>query len=183
MIELPADTIQRALTPALQTRFGPVLDRDVLPGDEYKLYEARRFNDTPILVGSNADEGLLFEPPGMTPARFTVEIRANCGPYADAIWALYPHATEDEAKRAAGGFIRDALHGWMSSYWVNFARTGDPNTTGLPAWPAFGVSSQKAMYLDAHASAHAVPNLRQIKVLDGYFAWLRQESSKSRSGR
>lgn len=31
----------------------------------------------------------------------------------------------------------DALAETMSSYWVNFATTGDPNGDGLPPWPAY----------------------------------------------
>ena len=58
----------RALTPEklLEARRGqrgmawPIVDGCVIPDDQYRLYEAGRFNDTPILVGYNSDEGLSF---------------------------------------------------------------------------------------------------------------------------
>jgi para-nitrobenzyl esterase len=35
----------------------------------------------------------------------------------------------------------------MSSYWVNFVKTDNPNGTGLPLWPAFNTSTNQVMYL------------------------------------
>lgn len=37
----------------------------------------------------------------------------------------------------------------MSAYWSNFARTGNPNSPGLPHWPAFKASSDTTMELGA----------------------------------
>lgn len=62
----------------------------------------------------------------------------------------------------------------ISSYWVNFAKKGDPNGAGLPQWPAFTNTSAQVMNLDDPSKAIDVPNLQKLDVLDGYFAWRRQ---------
>jgi para-nitrobenzyl esterase len=49
----------------------------------------------------------------------------------------------------------------MSSYWTNFAKTGDPNGEGLPHWPGYKQDGYQVMHLSAEA--HAVPDKQRAR--------------------
>ena len=81
--KLSADQVHRASRG--QRGLGwPIIDGWVIPDDQYKLYEARRYNDTPILVGYNSDEGLSFsarkrpKPTSKAFASATARSRTSC---------------------------------------------------------------------------------------------------------
>jgi para-nitrobenzyl esterase len=46
----------------------------------------------------------------------------------------------------------------MSSYWVNFAKSGNPNGNGLPQWPAYNTVSSKVMLLGEKPAAISLPD-------------------------
>jgi para-nitrobenzyl esterase len=73
------------------------------------------------------------------------------------------------------------LSDMMSSYWVNFAKTGDPNGPGLPKWPSFTKSDQQAMVFDAAPSARPVLNIEKLKAFDAYYSWRREQAKKAES--
>ena len=244
--KMTAESILKAQPQGLGGGFWPTFDGYVLPSDQYNLYEEGRYNDTPVLIGTNSDEGALFVAT-TTPSAYEASVHSGYGEYADKILAAYPTGSDAVALRSARDLARDSTFGWstwtwarlesnrgkskvyvyyfshrppypdtpqfkswgaahgaeisyvfgnftpsmppsaedravsdtVSSYWVNFAKTGDPNAQGMPTWPAFNNSKPEVMNLNDPSKAIPLPNADKLKVLDGYYAWRRsQEAGK-----
>lgn len=101
----------------------PIIDGYVIPDDQHRLYEAGKYNDTPILVGYNSDEGASFSPP-RTPEAYITGVRTRYGPFADSLIKAYPTGTETVPKTARD-LARDAAFGWHTWVWARLqAQTG-----------------------------------------------------------
>jgi para-nitrobenzyl esterase len=58
----------------------------------------------------------------------------------------------------------------MSSYWVNFATSGDPNGKNVPKWPVYNSKSDLAMGLGERVAPTEVPHKDALDFLDTWFA-------------
>ena len=66
--------------------FRPAADGYIVPSDLYSLYQAGRFNDTPILLGNTSEEAASMGGRGnVTPEAFEKQIKSQYGAHADAI--------------------------------------------------------------------------------------------------
>jgi para-nitrobenzyl esterase len=58
------------------------------------------------------------------------------------------------------------LEEFMSSYWVNFAKNGDPNGEGLPVWPVFNDDQPEVIELGDEVKAAPLPYSEQLEFLN-----------------
>jgi len=72
----------------------------------------------------------------------------------------------DRCDQATGGGPgARALAAKVSEAWIRFARTGNPNHSGLPYWPAFTAGSGATMILDNTCAAANHPDHEELAVL------------------
>ena len=228
--------------------FWPCVDGYVIRDDQYRLYERGEYNDVPVIVMTNSDEGALFAPGNITAEDYKKTVNGIFGNWADEALKVYPGNTNDEAWHGFGDAFRDMGFAWPSyawvslqaktgksgayaaylaqpstrsfsqdprrkgvahaddilylnneflsqpdkypheaavaemlqQYWVNFAKTGNPNGKGLPYWPTFDESKPTTMQFSNGASLIMVPNRKQIDFVDRFYKAKREETEGQR---
>ena len=114
---ISAEDIQKAIAGS-GVSFRPVADGHIIMDDQYLLYQAGRFNDTPILLGSTSDEAASFGARKTTAAEFVKQVNSSYGSDAAAILAAYPYANDEEASLSSKQLSRDSTFAWNTWAWA-----------------------------------------------------------------
>ena len=81
--------------------------------------------------------------------------------------------------QARGYDARDkALSETVMGYWVNFARTGDPNGPGLPAWPAYQAATDLNLEIGDQVRPNAHLFLQECDFLESQWPYGRWGAAK-----
>jgi para-nitrobenzyl esterase len=93
------------------------------------------------------------------------------------LWYVFDHLDQEPAWAWTAADRRTAAT--ISGYWINFVKTGDPNGSGLPAWPRYRGEAGDVLYFEGDGAAVAsVANLASLEVFDAMYAQVRPRPAK-----
>ena len=144
--------------------FWPCVDGYVICDDQYRLYERGEYNDVPVIVMTNSDEGVLFAPRDMTAENYQKTVKGIFGSWADEALKYYPGATDDEAWHGFADAFRDMGFAWPSFAWTNLqSKTGKS-----PAYAAF-LAQPSTMSFCPDPRRLGVAHADDIMYINGHF--------------
>ena len=76
---------------------------------------------------------------------------------------VFSNASADLQARPGASAVEDA----MSQAWIAFARTGNPNHPGMPAWPTYDARTRAVMVFDAKTAVINDPRASERTVWEG----------------
>ena len=94
----------------------PIIDGWVIATDQYTMYAAKKFNDMPVLIGYNSDEGASFSH-DRTPQEYIDSVHRRYGGFADSLLKAYP-VGDTTVPKTARDLGRDAAFGWHTWIWA-----------------------------------------------------------------
>ena len=133
MREVSAENVLKTALSMRTTSFGAIIDGQLLPRSVSAIYNDGAQNKVPLLAGWNADEArssATMAPQAPTITSFTNRIRAQFGATADAVLAVYPTNSDEEAINATADFNSDMFISHGTWRWVEAHR----KTSGAPVY-------------------------------------------------
>ena len=94
----------------------PIVDGWVIPTDQYTMYQEKHFNDVPVLIGYNSDEGASFSR-DRTAREYIDGVHRRYDNFADDLLKAYP-AGQTDVPKSARDLSRDAAFGWQTWVWA-----------------------------------------------------------------
>ena len=99
----------------------PIVDGYVIPEPICDLYEKGKYNDVPVLIMYNSDEGAVdFD--SVSVDDYNRQMSQLPGQWADSAKAVYPGMTDEERLFSMRDFTRDVGFGWPAYAWTTMQK-------------------------------------------------------------
>ena len=99
----------------------PIIDGYVIPEHIYSIYQKGTYNDIPVLIMHNSDEGAVdYE--SVSEETYNQLLKQLPANWADSVKAQYPGNTPDERLYSMRDITRDISFGWPSYTWATLQK-------------------------------------------------------------